>query len=74
MAKRSLGFSFKGTWDDKTGLITESGKEEDKVFNVKEILQQWSGQYISITMKIEDEPEQASGSYDENADSDDSEW
>ena len=75
MAKQSIAFSWKGMWSLETGYIVESGKEEDKVYDLMKVLQEWNGQNISVAIKLEGEPEQVTEeSVSEDYEDGDSDW
>jgi len=62
-------------WSLETGYIVESGKEEDKVYDLMKVLQEWNGQNISVAIKLEGEPEQVTEeSVSEDYEDGDSDW
>jgi hypothetical protein len=50
-SKLNVGYSLSGFLDLDNGTITEMTKEEDKVYDFDNILRQFNGKEVAITIK-----------------------
>lgn len=57
MAKRVLSTQLKGQFDMDNMEITEVTKDSEKTYNFLEILREYSGKTISVSIKEENEIE-----------------
>lgn len=51
MAKRVHAVQLKGFYDTTTGRVTEIGKEETSVYDLGEILTEFHGKKVTISIK-----------------------
>lgn len=53
MAKRVRSLSLKGVYEHATGEVTEMSKDEIDVFSLKDLLKEFDGYEISISVREE---------------------
>lgn len=57
MAKKSKSYSLKGTYDFNEGTVTEINKDVETVYSLEEILREFHGREVSISVKEDSAPE-----------------
>jgi hypothetical protein len=59
MSKKTIGYALKGTLDFQEGTLTETTKEAELIYPLLEIIKQFDGQEVTISIRLETEVEQA---------------
>ena len=57
IAKRSMGYNFKGDFDAVNFHITETTKDSINVYDIMKVLQEFDGQPVTFSIKLDTDVE-----------------